>query len=158
MHRVGKFMLNTIGYQGASPSDFIATLKSAGVQIVVDVRERAQSRRPGFSKRALADLLQAAGIDYQHLPELGDPKEGRDAARAGDFPTFRRVFEQVLASPTAKAAILQIGEIATARSACLMCYERDPAECHRRLVADQIDAIVGGKTRHLGVRKFEQAA
>lgn len=151
-------MLSTIGYEGAAPADFVATLRAAGVQIVIDVRERAQSRRPGFSKTVLSEILQTAGIAYRHLPELGDPKHGREAARSGDMRRFHEIFESVLATSAAKVAIAEICEIAVHQSACLLCYERNPEECHRKLVSDRIEATVGGKTRHLGVRQFEQAA
>jgi uncharacterized protein (DUF488 family) len=73
--------LFTIGYEGASLSDFIVTLQNSGVERLLDVREVAQSRRPGFSKTALSTALAEADIGYTHLRQLGDPKAGRDAAR-----------------------------------------------------------------------------
>ena len=51
----------TIGYEGATLCDFLATLQLAGVQSVLDVREVAQSRRRGFSKTALAEALKEVG-------------------------------------------------------------------------------------------------
>jgi uncharacterized protein (DUF488 family) len=149
-------MLNTIGYEGATPEDFLATLAAAKIRFVFDIRDRAQSRRPGFSKSALAAALLEAGIGYLHLKELGDPKDGRDAARSGDIAKFRKIFSGVLAKPEAQAAISQITETAQILDVCLLCYERDASDCHRKLVSDKIELETGMKARHLGVQSFEQ--
>ncbi|MBP7648880.1 MAG: DUF488 domain-containing protein [Phenylobacterium sp.] len=149
-------MLSTIGYEGARPDDFIQTLQSVGIDLVIDIRDRAQSRRPGFSKSSLGQILTEGGIRYIHYKELGDPKEGRDAARAKDFEKFRRVFAGVLETEAAKAALKRIAEASAIESVCLLCYERDQTHCHRALVASKIEAMTGRKTRHLGVRQFEQ--
>src|SRR5688572_16080609 len=61
----------TIGYEGATLSDFIATLQVAGVRRVVDVRELPQSRRPGFSKNVLRTALEEHGFAYEHRKPLG---------------------------------------------------------------------------------------
>jgi uncharacterized protein (DUF488 family) len=75
--------LATIGYEKATQADVIGRLKSAGVEVVIDVRAVPSSRRAGFSKTILAGSLHDAGIDYVHLRALGTPKPGRDAARKG---------------------------------------------------------------------------
>ena len=67
----------TIGYEDATPDRVRAALRAAGVATVVDVRALANSRRPGFAKRALSAALAEAGIGYRHLPALGTPPEGR---------------------------------------------------------------------------------
>lgn len=149
-------MLNTIGYEGATPADFVETLKLAQIGTVIDIRDRAQSRRAGFSKTALSQILAEAGIGYVHYKELGDPKEGREAARANDIPRFRRIFSEVLETDEAKSALRKVIETAEDEVICLLCYERDETHCHRKLVTDRIEAMTGKKARHLGVRKFEQ--
>ncbi|MBD3834102.1 DUF488 domain-containing protein [Brevundimonas bullata] len=145
-------MLATIGYEGARPDDFVSTLQLVDVQIVVDIRDRAQSRRPGFSKSALRENLEQNGIAYVHLKELGDPKEGRDAARSGDMDRFRRIYAAVLETEQASNALNQIVELTKEMNVCLLCYERDHHECHRKVVADRLESVVGFKARHLGVQ------
>ena len=95
----------TIGYEGASVEDFVASLALAGVQHVLDVREIAQSRRRGFSKNGLAEALRARGIDYSHSRQLGDPKPGREAARRGDLDEFKRIFQAHLLLPETRKAL-----------------------------------------------------
>lgn len=149
--------LNTIGYEGANPHDFVATLQAAKVNIVVDIRDRAQSRRKGFSKTALENHLKEAGIGYIHFRSLGDPKEGREAARSGQWDKFQQIFSNVLETNEACAALDAIEELAQIKSICLLCYERDHKTCHRKIVSNILQKRLGTKARHLGVKKFEQS-
>src|ERR1700754_3761106 len=116
--------LATIGYEGASLEDFIATLKVAAVHTLVDVRELPISRRPGFAKNALSIALENAGIKYVHLKGLGDPKEGREAARAGDFATFTRIFSRHMGTAVARSDLADAVKLSAQGDVCLMCYER----------------------------------
>lgn len=151
-------MLNTIGYEGSDLSDFIASVSEAGVEVLVDVRDRAQSRKKGFSKTALSEALNDAGIEYLHLRELGDPKEGRDAARSGQWTKFLKIYGKVLASDVAQDAMELIVKLSNEKSVCLLCYERDHKTCHRKCITDEIENRAGKKARHLGVRKYASAA
>lgn len=148
-------MLTTIGYEKATPEEFVATLRRDGVEVLIDIRDRAQSRRRGFSKTALSEAVGEAGIDYIHLRALGDPKEGRDAARSGRIQEFERIFSGVLSGQPAKEALTQIEALAISKKICLMCYERDHRTCHRHMVSEQLEKSLGYKTVHLGVEKFE---
>ena len=107
--------LSTIGYEAKTQDQMIAALKSAGVEMVVDVRAVAASRRPGFSKTTLAAGLAEAGIAYEHLRGLGTPKAGRDAARAGRTAEMRAIFEDHLAEPQAQ---LQLARAVVAERIC----------------------------------------
>jgi len=148
-------MLSTIGYEGVTQQEFLSTLKQVGVDLVIDIRDRAQSRRPGFSKSSLSAGLEGVGIAYTHLKALGDPKEGREAARAGDISLFERIFQRVLASDAAELSISTIIDSMGNHNVCLLCYERDYRYCHRKLVSDKIESMTGEKARHLGVRQLE---
>ena len=144
-------MLFTIGYERSNLSDFVATLQMSGIEVLADIRDRAQSRRPGFSKSALSEALSKANIQYVHIKELGDPKAGREAARRGDFVEFRRVFSNVMASDEAKSAVLRLAEMLKDSNVCLMCYERDVKTCHRKIVSDNLRERTGTTVKHLGV-------
>lgn len=135
----------TIGYEGATPDRLVAALREAGIATLVDVRALANSRRPGFSKRALAATLEGAGIAYLHLPALGTPAAGRAAARSGKPAVMRRIFGAHLKGTEAQAALADLTDRARREPVCLMCLEADPAQCHRTLVAE----AVGLPIRHL---------
>jgi len=124
----------TIGYEAATMADFLAALGAAGVERVIDVRALPLSRRPGFSKTSLAASLAAVGIDYVHLKALGTPKAGRDAAKKGDVATLEAVYAGQLELPEAQAQAGRMLALAAERPSALLCYERDPAHCHRTLL------------------------
>jgi uncharacterized protein (DUF488 family) len=128
----------TIGYEGADVDRFFTTLKDAGVAAVADVRAVALSRKRGFSKNQLRDNLAEEGIGYRHFIDLGTPKAGREAARAGDAARMRTIFCEQLATEGAQAAFEELAEFAKEQPVCLLCFERDPAQCHRRIVAERL--------------------
>ena len=130
--------LLTIGYEGSSPEAFDAALAAAGVELVVDVRAVAASRRRGFAKTALSDRLADAGIGYVHLRELGDPKPGRDAARAGRWAEFRSIFSAHLETLEAVGGLARLSQLAVRQRTALLCYEADAAHCHRAMVAERV--------------------
>ena len=128
----------TIGYEATTMTDFLSALTRAGVERVIDVRALPLSRRPGFSKTSLAASLREAGIDYAHLKALGTPKRGRDAAKKGDVATLTAVYDEQLELPEAQAqAAIMLGLAAEMPSA-LLCFEREPAHCHRTLVLEAV--------------------
>ncbi|MBA3670696.1 MAG: DUF488 domain-containing protein [Gemmatimonadaceae bacterium] len=133
--------LATIGYEGATVAGFVGALHEAGVQLVVDVRAVASSRRPGFAKTAMTANLAEAGIDYMHLRALGTPADGRAAARAGRHDVMREIFSRHLATWNAQEALHALAELVDGdRTLCLVCFERDPSHCHRTIVADAVAA------------------
>ena len=126
----------TIGYEGATVPEFLAALENAGVERVIDVRAVANSRRPGFSKTPLRNALAEAGIDYVHLRALGTPADGRAAARAGRHDELKRIYAGQLELPEAMKETAEMLELAAEKRSALLCYERDPAGCHRTLLLD----------------------
>lgn len=144
-------ILTTIGYEAADQADFVATLRRAGISRVIDVRELPISRRKGFTKRALSEALAAEGIAYTHLRGLGDPKEGRDAARAGDIARFQRLFATHMATDHAQTDLREAVRLVDEGGACLLCYERDHTACHRSIVAEAIASKLETRIDHLRV-------
>jgi uncharacterized protein (DUF488 family) len=128
----------TIGYEGTTVPEFVAALKSAGVERVIDVRALPLSRRPGFSKSPLRAALEEAGIEYVHLKALGTPAAGRAAARAGRHAELQRIYAGQLELPEAIAQSAQMLDLAAEKPSALMCMERDPAHCHRTLLLDAV--------------------
>ena len=128
----------TIGYEQAKPTAVLNELKRAKIELLVDTRAVAASRRPGFSKRQLAASLGEAGIDYIHLQKLGTPAQGRAAARSGDTDALWRIYEKHIRKPEAQQELGElIALIKSGRRIALLCYCRDPKTCHRsRIVAN----------------------
>lgn len=142
--------LCTIGYETATVDSFLETLHAAGIDLLVDVRAAARSRRPGFAKTRLRGNLEASGIEYLHLPGLGTPADGRAAARAGDHGEMRKIFAEHLRSTPAQEALeVLVGLVASGRHVCLLCLEEQPEHCHRSLVADAVAARLTVELNHL---------
>lgn len=139
----------TIGYERAKLDDFIDALRAADVATLIDIRAKAFSRRSEFNAKKLAASLKEAGIGYLHLPALGSPDPARDAAKSGDLTKFEKLYRAQLATPEAEAALARVLEMASAAPVCLMCYEREPAECHRQFTIEPLEARSGQKAKHL---------
>jgi uncharacterized protein (DUF488 family) len=133
----------TIGYERTRLPDVISRLQTAGVTLLIDVRAVAASRRPGFSKTLLSGSLAQGGVDYLHLRDLGTPKSGRIAARAGRTAEMAQIFAVHLQTDAAQGALAQAVELSLGRRVCLLCYEADPNCCHRAIVAAEITARTG---------------
>jgi uncharacterized protein (DUF488 family) len=128
--------LCTIGYEKASLAEVLAALKAAGIAMLIDVRDRPQSRRAGFSKRQLQAAVEEAGIRYLHLKALGTPPEGREANHRREWERFWRIVDEKLATAEAELALQQAATVAAEAPSCLLCYEGDWRLCHRRRVAE----------------------
>lgn len=139
----------TIGYEGATQADVIQRLKAAGVDLLVDVRAVAASRRAGFSKTILGESLKAEGVDYLHLRGLGTPKAGRDAARKGHVAEMRAIFADHMAEPQAQLEYARLKALAKEKRVALLCFEADHAGCHRAVLAERLAREDGARIVNL---------
>ena len=124
----------SIGYERRSLDDLVETLRGHSVEMVMDVRLNAFSRKPGFTANALHRELAEAGISYRHEPELGNPKDNRDSFRQGS-PQARERFMDHLNTHGA-AALERVLAAASSSRVALLCYERDHDTCHRGSILD----------------------
>ncbi len=129
----------TIGYEGTDIERFVRTLLAVGINAVADVRAIPLSRKKGFSKNSLRDRLAEAGIQYLPMQALGDPKPGREAAKAGDYDTFRTIYNAHVDQPEISCAIAGLAAEAQDMKVCLLCFERDPKTCHRMIVGERME-------------------
>lgn len=150
--------LLTIGYEGCTIDRVLIALREAGVDLLIDVRAVAASRKPGFSKRQLAAGLNQSGIGYLHLQRLGTPKRGRDAVRAGHPERMVPIFNAHMETPEAQLALAQASARAMEQRCCLLCFERDHRHCHRHLVAELIVAKTRQTVDHLEVQLLDRGS
>jgi uncharacterized protein (DUF488 family) len=130
----------TVGHGTRTSEELVATLQQAGVETLVDVRRFPGSRRnPQFAQAALALELEAAGMAYQHAPDLGGRRSGvpgEDRFACLRVPAFRSYAAWMSSSPWQQA----IAEALAVANPCFMCAETLPWRCHRRLIADLLAA------------------
>jgi uncharacterized protein (DUF488 family) len=139
----------TIGYERADLDDFIAILREAQIHLVLDIRENPVSRRRGYSKQALNQALAGAGVAYRHEKSLGTPRPIREQLqRDNDYAAFFRAFDRYLLT---QVPLLQSLAESLEGNIALLCYERDPAQCHRSAVARVLGDMTGQMPKHLGV-------
>jgi uncharacterized protein (DUF488 family) len=132
----------TIGYERLLPPELVAELEAAGVQRVIDVRFRPQSRRPGMSKTRLGQLLGDHGIAYEHRRELGTPADLRWLFHAGKVEEAATAFLAHIEQASPEALDALAAELRHAPPTALLCLEADPAGCHRRVLTDALRARV----------------
>jgi uncharacterized protein (DUF488 family) len=130
----------SVGYEGFTQHGFVEAMSQSSVDVVVDVRLNAVSRRAGFSKRGLKEALELAGVAYVHEPGLGNPLENRDSFRNGDGTAGRRRIEKMLANGSGEA-LGRVVELARSKRIAILCVERDPGRCHRAVITDAICAL-----------------
>jgi uncharacterized protein (DUF488 family) len=146
--------LFTIGYEQTPAKAVLDELEQAGVKLLVDVRAIASSRRPGFSKNQLAAGLEERGISYLHLRGLGTPKDGRVAARSGKFVTLHKIYARHLKTPQAREELDELSALVRKSGpVCILCYERDHLHCHRRWIAEIIEARDGARVENLAAKQ-----
>jgi uncharacterized protein (DUF488 family) len=130
----------TIGYEKLLPPELAAELSAAGVERVIDVRFRPQSRRPGMSKTRLGQLLGDHGIAYESRRELGTPADIRFLFHAGKIDEAATAFRAHVRDHAADALAELDAELEHGPRTALLCLEADPAVCHRRVLTDALHA------------------
>lgn len=138
----------TIGYEGLDIENFLTLLRSGKVDTVVDIRELPLSRKRGFSKNGLREILNANGFAYRHISRLGCPKTIRDQYRQdGDWQRYTKDFTSYLAGQG--EVIAELSEMAEASHFALMCFEANYRMCHRSIVAAAVEQASGAQVQHL---------
>jgi uncharacterized protein (DUF488 family) len=141
--------LFTVGYSGRTLPQLVETLSEHGVTRVVDVRERPQSRKPGFSATALFEGLRKAGIVYELDQSLGNPNEIRELWKDGRLAQGRAAYRRRLRNGTAHRIRFLI-DLARIDRVAILCLEGDADECHRGVIAEEAARLAPDlEVRHL---------
>jgi uncharacterized protein (DUF488 family) len=141
--------LCTIGYEGDTVDGFLARLVRAEVDVLIDVRKTPLSRKYGFSKTTLSELLKDRGITYLHLPELGIPSDKR--RRLASQADYQALFADYQANilPAGGDAVDRIVELVAVRRAALCCFEETHDRCHRGVLSEHVAKRAGLTIAHL---------
>jgi uncharacterized protein (DUF488 family) len=155
--------LLTIGVYGWSLEEFLASLRAAQVQMLLDVRQRRGVRGPRYSwanSIRLQAALAASGIGYRHHRELAPTTELRHLQYAVDArqgvgkrsrvelaPAYRERYTREILNRADLAPVLS--EVEDDGPCALFCVERDSEACHRSLIAERIVEITAVSIVHL---------
>ena len=121
----------SVGYEGLTVNGLVERLQQNRIEELVDVRASPSSRRPGFSKKRLAESVTAAGIEYRHEPLLGNAF--RDVE---DFGAAMALMRRHLAAGEPAEAVARLVGLAEGRRVAVLCLESDQGRCHRQVVLD----------------------
>ena len=132
----------TIGYEGWELEEFVARLREQRVKVLIDIREKPASRKPGFSKTPLRAALEEAGIEYVHVKALGSPSTIRyEYKNGGDKDTFFTAYRIYL--KTQVAPLRTVLDAVREKTCCLMCLEHHAMDCHRFAVSEMLEELDG---------------
>ncbi len=145
----------TIGFAGKTAEEFFRLLTDAGVQKIIDIRQKRGGQLSGFAKHPdLAFFLdRIAGIGYTHEPLLAPAPELLKSYRADkDWASYEAGF---LALMKERGVPESLDTSDWSEMPALLCSEPGPEKCHRRLVADLLAEHWKGQgsrveIRHLG--------
>jgi uncharacterized protein (DUF488 family) len=139
-HTTQPLTVLTIGHSIHPIEEFISMLQAHGVQQLVDVRTIPKSRRvPQFNQNALAKKLEAAGIRYIHLKELGGLRHAKkDSINLGWRNASFRGYADYMGTDEFLAALDRLLHLAQATRTAIMCAEAVPWRCHRSLIGDSL--------------------
>lgn len=136
--------LFTTGYQGETINYFINKILQEKIDAIIDIRQNPFSRKPGFSGKTLSRRLKNSGISYYHFEELGTPKPLRDyLANEGNYQVFFDNYRNYIQEY--KDSLDDLIDIGNKKRICLMCFEKNPHFCHRKVVGELISEYSGKK-------------
>jgi uncharacterized protein (DUF488 family) len=133
--------LYSIGHSNRSLEDFLALLRTNGIEALADIRQFTRSRaNPQFNAETFAPALAENGIAYEHIAALG----GRRSSRLKDspnglweHPAFRSYADYALTGDF-ESGFARLLEIAHEKATAMMCAEAVWWRCHRRIVSDYL--------------------
>jgi uncharacterized protein (DUF488 family) len=127
----------TIGHGARPTSELLDCLAEVGVRTLVDVRRFPSSRRhPQFNRAPLERALDEAGVAYRHAEALGGRRSGGDEFACIQVSGFRG-YAGWMRSDDFGAAL---AETVAEHQPCVMCAETLWWQCHRRLIAELLEA------------------
>ena len=144
----------TIGYQGADANELATELRRQGVSVVVDTRLHPTSRRPAFRRESLRATLEAHGLGYRSEPSLGVPKRIRSLAAKRQW-LFRAAYEALLRRMADDFD--DVVRLARRETIALLCFEIEPGECHRLLLAEAMTNTAPLSFTHLRLGRGDDA-
>ena len=132
----------TIGHSTHSIEEFVALLRSTGVQFLVDVRSVPRSRRnPQFNREVLPATLVDFKIGYEHIAALGGLRPELDISPAVNGfwqnQSFHNYADYAMTEEF-RAGLDRLRHLGHQRPTAVMCAEALWWQCHRRIIADYL--------------------
>ncbi len=132
-------ILFTIGYEGKTSNQYLNELKKYDVKVLFDVRKNPISKKKGFSKIEFKWKVEAIGVEYLHLPDLGiESNQRKNLVSLEDYQELFEKYKKTTLLANIKDQTLIIEALNEKKRAALTCFEADPNFCHRLSLAESI--------------------
>ena len=132
--------LYTIGFTGKTAREFFDLLNGTDAGHLADIRLKNNSQLAGFTKRGNIDYFteKLTLMTYVELPFLAPSEEMfKEYRKDGDWALYERRYARLMEERDGAgrfpAELLEDGAV-------LLCTERTPDNCHRRLAAEHLKA------------------
>lgn len=133
--------LFTIGFTGKPAEKFFSLLKDSDVKKIVDTRINNVSQLAGFAKGSDLKFFAKAigGMNYEHNTDFAPTKDM--LAQYRDKKLSWEEYETEYLNLLDMRHIAQRTNIEALHENCLLCSEHTPEKCHRRLLAEYLQAV-----------------
>ena len=128
----------SLGYEGLSIDAFLDIVLKVGIQAIIDVRNNPVSRKYSFSKSALADKCRSVGLKYHQFSDIGIPPKFRSHIQ-NKQALWKFYIEEVIQKNL--GLLRSIASICESRPSALICFEKNPEDCHRHIVAGELSTM-----------------
>ena len=152
----------TIGHSTRTVAEFVALLRQAGIDLLIDVRSVPRSRtNPQFNADALPEALGDAGISYRQLPALGGLRHRTKGAMPSPNTLWRvaafRNYADYAATDAFRMGLDELRALARDNCCAIMCAEAVWWRCHRRIISDYLLAAGVPVAHIMGHSKIDPA-
>lgn len=137
--------IHTIGFTKRTAENFFKSLKRSGARHLLDIRYNKTSQLAAFTKKQDLPyfLKKLTGMEYHEVPELAPSDSILEKYRSNkNWEIYEDAYNMLLGERKAEkfvpVAWLKEGAV-------LLCSERDPSKCHRRLAAEYLARIFNGR-------------
>ncbi len=137
----------SIGYQGRNIKEFVQLLKKNKIKTLIDTRNSGLSRKPHFSRNALKKAIEKNNMTFIALPDVGAEKEFRKYLKeTGNINAFFKMYKKNILE---KGSFDKLAKHINGEPVCIMCFEKNPYECHRLILSDLIHQNLNTAVVHL---------
>lgn len=137
----------TLGHSSRKLNELLDLFKTYNIERVIDIRRWNTSKKfPWFSGTNLENALRKQNIEYYWFPELGGYRkfnidiEDYGLAKCFEAEGFRAYATYITMNPSIKPVLDVLVGLISEKTSTLMCSERYPWMCHRKILSDYLVA------------------
>ena len=141
MNEINTYQLFTLGHSNQKWQDFLQILLHYKIEVLIDIRSIPKSRFECFDGQKIREALIDQPIEYHWAGKQlgGMRKPSQNSIHSALENPHMKAFADYMDSDLFKKSINQLVSMAKQQTLAIMCAERDPKHCHRRLISDYLN-------------------